>query len=380
VEDVADFPHGDDDRPERRRLVRVAAARPPPQGDRDRACAGRGHVLLEDLGVQSAQRLGIGDVGGNVVVALWPAELKEQAKYLYGGRLGRPMIAAARERGWTAEPSPHLAFRNASPTVRLYMAPHLAAAEYARRWEEGDLERVGADARADVVRDLWPWLKSRGYATDSDDRVLEEWLDTRLGNRPALLRSGLRLKRTWPGNALASPREASELAEEIRSDVDAIPRCRAGACPPRDAAVGRKLLGVRSLRSRRLSFVRMTTSPARRSVVAYAALTGLLDLAVLLPGNPHYSSAWGLIGAVAIQTLIVWRLWHGSPLAWLVALAFAAFTVVTVPLMDPGLEVGVVLFFVLSTAQAVVLCARPLRASVWREGSSGTTGPEHAPS
>src|SRR5262245_19439731 len=29
-----------------------------------------GHVLLDDLGVQSAQRLGIGDVGGNVVAAL----------------------------------------------------------------------------------------------------------------------------------------------------------------------------------------------------------------------------------------------------------------------------------------------------------------------
>jgi hypothetical protein len=181
-----------------------------------------GHVILADLGVQSAQRLGIGDVGGNVVVGLWPAELKEQAKYLYGQRLGRPMVAAARKRGWTVEPSPHLAFRNASPTLRLYMAPHLDASEYANRWEEGDLERVGAHSRADVVRDLWPWFKSRGYATDSDDRVLEEWLEARLGNRPALLRPGLRLKRTWPGNVLASPGEASALAEEIRSDVDAI--------------------------------------------------------------------------------------------------------------------------------------------------------------
>jgi hypothetical protein len=79
------------------------------------------------------------------------------------------MIAAARERGWTAEPSPHLAFRNASPTVRLYMAPHLDAAEYARRWEEGDLERVGAHAREYVSGDLWPWLKSRAYVTDRDD-------------------------------------------------------------------------------------------------------------------------------------------------------------------------------------------------------------------
>lgn len=181
-----------------------------------------GFVVLVDLGAQSTQRLGIGGVGGNVVVGLWPAELKEQAKYLYGQRLGRPMIAAARKRGWTAEPSPHLAFRNASPLLRLYMAPHLDAAEYARRWEEGDLERVGAHAREDVRADLWPWLKSRGYATDGDDRVLEEWLDTRLGNRPALLRPGLRLKRTWPGSALASPGEASALAEEIRADLDAI--------------------------------------------------------------------------------------------------------------------------------------------------------------
>ena len=131
------------------------------------------------------------------------------------------MIAAARERGWTAEPSPHLAFRNASPPLRLYMAPHLDAAEYARRWEEGDLERVGAHARADVRVELWPWLKSRGYVSDGDDSVLKEWLDTRLGNRPALLRPGLRLKRTWPGNALA-PGEASALAEEIRADVDSI--------------------------------------------------------------------------------------------------------------------------------------------------------------
>jgi hypothetical protein len=153
-----------------------------------------GHVLLEGLGVRSAQRLGIGDVGGNVVVALWPAALKEQAKHLYGRRLGRPMIAAARERGWTAEPSPHLAFRNASPTVRLYMAPHLDAAEYARRWEEGDLERVGAHAREDVRGELWPWLKTRGYATDGDDSVLEE--STR--RSPRRRRTRTRPGRGWP--------------------------------------------------------------------------------------------------------------------------------------------------------------------------------------
>jgi len=80
------------------------------------------HVMLDEIGVQSAQRLAIGDVGGNVVAALWPADLKEQAKYLYGTRLGRPTIAAARKRGWTAEPSPHLAVRNSPSPLLLYMA------------------------------------------------------------------------------------------------------------------------------------------------------------------------------------------------------------------------------------------------------------------
>ena len=180
------------------------------------------HVILEKHGVQSAQRLAIADLGGSVIAALWPAELKEQAKYLYGARLGRPLVAAARERGWTAEAAPHLAFRNSMAQLRLYMAPPLDAAEYARRWEEGDLDRVGAHSRADVRRNLWPWLKRRGYATDDDDSVLEEWLATCLGNRPAFLRPGLRLKRAWPREPLASPRERSAVAEEIRADVDAI--------------------------------------------------------------------------------------------------------------------------------------------------------------
>jgi hypothetical protein len=63
--------------------------------------------------------------------------------------------------------------------------------------EDGDLSRVGAYRRQDVSRTLWPWLKSRGYATDDDDDdpVLEEWLASRLGKRAAFLRAGLRLKR-----------------------------------------------------------------------------------------------------------------------------------------------------------------------------------------
>lgn len=112
------------------------------------------HVLLDEYGIASSQRLAIGDVGGNVVAALWPAELKEQAVYLYGNGLGTSTTAHARERGWSAEPGPHLAFRNSASHRRLYMAPQVDALEYARRWEEEDLHRVGAHSRAQVREEV----------------------------------------------------------------------------------------------------------------------------------------------------------------------------------------------------------------------------------
>jgi hypothetical protein len=108
----------------------------------------------------------------------------------------------------------------------------------------------------------------------------------------------------------------------------------------------------------------MTIVSARWLIVAYAALLALFDLSVLLPGNP-YSSRGEFVAAVAVQTLIVWRLWHRSSLAWLVAMAFAAGDVVTTLLMQPGLEVGVILTFVLSFAQAAILAilwTRPTKA------------------
>jgi hypothetical protein len=104
--------------------------------------------------------------------------------------------------------------------------------------------------------------------------------------------------------------------------------------------------------------------PARRLILAFAALLALLDLSVLLPGNPH-STAWGFVGTVVVQTLVVWRLWHGSPLAWLFAVASAVLTVIALFLMAAEAEVGINLLYVFSIAQAAILCARPITAFVW---------------
>lgn len=175
-------------------------------------------VRLDTRGVRSTQRLAAGFFGDAIVAGLWPAELKNQATYLYGGRHGQPLVEKARALGWTAEPSPHLAFRNSAPSQRLYMRPSIDAAEYARRWEEGDLGWVGQHDRDEVRSKLWPWLKSRGYARDADDPVLDEWLRECLGRRPAFMRPGLRLKRQFPQRGS----RPGDLAQTLRRELLAI--------------------------------------------------------------------------------------------------------------------------------------------------------------
>lgn len=182
------------------------------------------HVLLEPYGVRSTQRLVLSSMGGGLILAMWPAELKVQARYLYGSRLATPMINRAFELGWTAAASPHLSFRNAPAERRLYMLPPIAALEYARRWEDEDLPWVGQYERDEVRSRLWPWLKKRGYAESADDPVLNEFLDgpRYLGNRPAFLRPGLRLKRRWNADAVHRAGGAHGLVADMRREVNEI--------------------------------------------------------------------------------------------------------------------------------------------------------------
>jgi hypothetical protein len=194
-------------------LTDVAGVQPQP---------GREWVHLKDkLGFRSTQRLVIRDDAGGVEVATWPAELAEQARYLYGGGLGSALVAAAIERGWEVIPSPHIAYYSASPARRLYMLPSVAPLDYAACWEDEDgFGRIGGnDTREYVEHELWPWLKQRGFADDGDDTVLARYLDEYL-RMPAQMRPGLRLRRVW------TPAEAAQLgpalAETIRSEFDAV--------------------------------------------------------------------------------------------------------------------------------------------------------------
>jgi hypothetical protein len=100
-------------------------------------------------------------------------------------------------------------------------------------------------------------------------------------------------------------------------------------------------------------------------VVAYAGLWALLDLVVLLPGNPTFSSGWGLVGSVLIQGLLVWRLAYGSVLAWSFGLLMVLGAVASVLMIGQPIGVKVVLFTVVCLAQAVLPLAPEVRELVW---------------
>lgn len=115
------------------------------------------HVLLsKHVGTRSIQRFALAEVSGAVEVALWPGEMKSQARYLYNNGRGAAMVRAARSCDWKVVPSPHLAFFNSHPRQRLYMAPLLDAEVYATRWEGADGEQIGRHARDTVRRVIWP--------------------------------------------------------------------------------------------------------------------------------------------------------------------------------------------------------------------------------
>jgi hypothetical protein len=218
------YDHGDDvsarigaddsgffESPRPRLLHEISGIKPEPRGV---------HVLLEDHGVRSAQRVALGDIGGAIVVGLWPAELKRQAGYLYSDGRGKAMVAAARQLGWDVRPSPHLAFFNSAPVLRLYMAPDLDAEVYAERWEGADGRLIGQHSAEDVRQQLWPWLKQRGYASAKDDEVLEQFLAV-LGRRKAHLRPGMRFRRRWEGAEIDRLGQ-SRLSATVRAEVNAI--------------------------------------------------------------------------------------------------------------------------------------------------------------
>jgi hypothetical protein len=172
------------------------------------------------IGTVTTQRLSLRAQTQGLALCTWPAELKRQAEAMYqAGRVARLVkFLAEDQQPWQARPNVHLAYRSAPAHHRLYLKHRCETTEYLHRWLGDDFAHVGAHPRDCIWNDLWPWLLRRDYADLSDEQCLTDFL-ARLGNRPALLRPGIALKRLWPWEQAEELNRHGHLVSEIRAAI-----------------------------------------------------------------------------------------------------------------------------------------------------------------
>ncbi len=109
----------------------------------------------------------------------------------------------------------------------------------------------------------------------------------------------------------------------------------------------------------------MNDSPARPLILTSGVLLALFDLVALLPGNPVVTSAPGFAVVVAVQALIIWRLWHRSGLAWFFWVFSSGGYVVGSILIGGPYETTLVVTSLLALIQVGLLCTPPVLLYAW---------------
>ena len=184
---------------------------------------GLAHVRLDTaLGTVTVQRAALDFDGQELLLHMWPGELKRQADHLYSSGLATRLGELADAPGpWRVEPQPQLGFRNAPARTRVYLTCRLDAATYVHRWQGEDFKQVGAHPHDTILTELWPWMLRRRYASARDKARLEAFLRT-LGRRAAHLRPSLHVARAWPFEEATRLDDEGLLAGEIRDAINLV--------------------------------------------------------------------------------------------------------------------------------------------------------------
>lgn len=179
----------------------------------------RAYVMLDEaIGTTTLQRAGLELWGDSLVLAVWPGELKDQARALYStGRAAGLLDFVASSDDVEVAASPHLAFRLSDRRQRVYLTPTIDVTEYVRSWADENLDRV-AYPPSSLHDELWPWLLERGYASPADAEELPRF-ERALGRRAIHLRPGLRVWRRWPLEAAEDLDERGALIDQVRTTL-----------------------------------------------------------------------------------------------------------------------------------------------------------------
>lgn len=109
----------------------------------------------------------------------------------------------------------------------------------------------------------------------------------------------------------------------------------------------------------------MTSSPARRLILLYAALSGFLPLYAWVAADVSFPRGGSVLFWAGLNALLVWKLWHGSAGAWLICLVIDLLGLTAIVLMSFGFGLTPVLFIAFGSARVTILLSNSVRAHVW---------------
>jgi hypothetical protein len=210
---------GDNDRRRQRRLM--AILREATNGADGLRARGAGGAELMLGPYESTQRIALESREGDLVLLTWPAELQPDARRFYRTDRTDRLLDLRRSdpEQWNIVPNPHLGYWNAKHP--LYTHCELDAETYIEQWNGPDYEWLHSFSGEGVRGELWPWLKTRGYAAASDDSDLEPFIDS-MGGRPAIVRPGLQVERQWLWTDAVQLDERKRLVGEVAEAISSL--------------------------------------------------------------------------------------------------------------------------------------------------------------
>jgi len=158
---------------------------------------------------------------------MWPAELKAQYTRVYSNRKRvESLLSLENEPGWTVKSNFHLAYKNAHPRQRWYPGRHLPASDYLNGWID-DLARSRAGGRRrDEIADpaFFRWLLERGYAQESEQRSLANWLSSKPSGMQIHIRPSIRVVRSWPYAHANKQDYKGQFVADVRETINKVLR------------------------------------------------------------------------------------------------------------------------------------------------------------
>lgn len=184
--------------------------------------AARATVRVPAERIKAIQRIDLYAETDQLVLAMWPGELKAQAQHLYGSpERVEALLRVTEMDEWSLKPCFNVAYRNANYHARWYTTPSMDGATYAKGWTR-DLENAGGWRRERLENgELWAWLLDRGYAVEEDRPGLNRLLETRVQDFHA--RPTLEIRRSWSwAEAVEADDGEGRLIDEIGEAITAV--------------------------------------------------------------------------------------------------------------------------------------------------------------